>query len=334
MRRYWSWCAILMMVMALFTMEGCVGCTKVEPGFEGILVNNYGSQKGVEDFPVQTGRVWYNPLTTDVYKFPTFMQRYIWTASEDEGSPTNESISFNSSEGATINTDVAIAIAAKPGRSPYIFMKYRKSMEEIVDGFVRDKVRAHMNAMGSTMKAVDVFGSKKQEFTNEVNRLAQTDPSLSEDFAIDSVNFISDFRVNDSVQSSINAVLSAAQLAIQAETKVKQATAEADQAIQKARGESESRIKNAEGEAKSIEMKATADKFAKIASAEGDAQSIGLRATAQASANKTIKESLTPDIMKWQTILRWNGKVPMFTSGIDGTTPFVSIPASTEFQNW
>lgn len=34
-----------------------VGCTRIPPGYVGIKVNMYGSQKGVADFPLQTGRV-------------------------------------------------------------------------------------------------------------------------------------------------------------------------------------------------------------------------------------------------------------------------------------
>jgi hypothetical protein len=38
------------------------GCAKtIPPGHVGIVVNQYGSQKGVADFPLKTGRVWYNP---------------------------------------------------------------------------------------------------------------------------------------------------------------------------------------------------------------------------------------------------------------------------------
>ncbi len=33
------------------------GCTKVEPGFVGIKVKLYGRQRGVQDYPIVTGRV-------------------------------------------------------------------------------------------------------------------------------------------------------------------------------------------------------------------------------------------------------------------------------------
>lgn len=34
---------------------------RIDAGSEGILVNLYGSDKGVDDVSLVTGRVWYNP---------------------------------------------------------------------------------------------------------------------------------------------------------------------------------------------------------------------------------------------------------------------------------
>ena len=55
----------------------------VEPGYEGIKVHMVGSDRGVDyEHPIVTGRVFYNPVTYNIYKFPTFVQRVIWRAPE------------------------------------------------------------------------------------------------------------------------------------------------------------------------------------------------------------------------------------------------------------
>ena len=47
------------------------GCAKtIPPGHVGIVVNQYGSQKGVADFPLKTGRVWYNPVERNRVRLP------------------------------------------------------------------------------------------------------------------------------------------------------------------------------------------------------------------------------------------------------------------------
>ena len=38
---------------------------RIDAGSEGILVNLYGSDKGVDDVSLVTGRVWYNPFTEE-----------------------------------------------------------------------------------------------------------------------------------------------------------------------------------------------------------------------------------------------------------------------------
>lgn len=43
-------------------------------GCEGILVNLYGSERGVDDVSMVTRRVFYNPATQEVYEYPTYVQ--------------------------------------------------------------------------------------------------------------------------------------------------------------------------------------------------------------------------------------------------------------------
>ena len=48
-------------------------CNRIDAGYEGIKVNLYGSNKGVDDVALVTGMVWFNPFTTSVYEYPTFV---------------------------------------------------------------------------------------------------------------------------------------------------------------------------------------------------------------------------------------------------------------------
>lgn len=66
-----------------FGTSGCVG--KVEPGYAGIQVNSWGTARGAQDLPITTGGYTYNPFTTTVYDYPTFVQTAVWTKSATEG---------------------------------------------------------------------------------------------------------------------------------------------------------------------------------------------------------------------------------------------------------
>jgi regulator of protease activity HflC (stomatin/prohibitin superfamily) len=264
-----------------------VGCDRVEPGYVGIKVNQWGSQKGVNDFPIVTGGVIYNPFTEDIYKFPTFMQNAVWTKDSTDGSRGDDSVTFNSIEGAVINADIALAYTFVSDKVPQIFVEFRQEPSVITHGFMRNEINNAFNRIASTMKASDIFGEKKQNLLDSVKSVLNE--QLGErGFKFELISFHGGLRVDNSVQSRINAVLEASQRAIEAETKVKQSKAEADQAIEKARGEKESNI----------------------AKAEGEARSISLKAEAQAKANLILSQSLTPALVQYEALQRWSGTLP------------------------
>lgn len=282
---------VIGMIVFILFFFALNGCTKVEPGYVGIKVNQYGSQKGVEDFPLLTGRVWYNLFTEDVYKFPTFLQNIVWTKNPNEGSPNDDSITFNSIEGAPINVDIALSYGFEAEKVPSLFVEFRKDAEHITNVYMRSQVRDAFSRIASQMKVTDIFGAKKQELLVNVKKDLQANLG-PKGFRFDMVSFVGSLRPDDKVQASINSVIEATQRAIEAENKVRQSVAEADQ---------------------------------RIATAEGEAQSILKVAKAQAEANKVVAASLTPELVQWQAIQRWNGTLPQVTGG--GGVPLIQIPS-------
>lgn len=152
----------LMLLLVVCSGLMASACTKVEPGYVGIKVNQYGSQRGVEDFPILTGRVNYNIFTEDVYKFPTFLQNVVWTRDRHEGSPDDESITFNSVEGAVVNADIALSYAFVAEKVPTLFVEFRKDPDHITDVYMRSKVRDYFSRNASTMKVTEIFGEKSK----------------------------------------------------------------------------------------------------------------------------------------------------------------------------
>src|SRR5579872_6162086 len=94
--------------LALFIGIAVLGCqttTRVDAGHVGIRVKLAGSDRGIQDMPVVTGWVFYNPLTEQIVLFPTSVQNVVWSVSAHEGKPFDESLTFSSSEGVNINSD-------------------------------------------------------------------------------------------------------------------------------------------------------------------------------------------------------------------------------------
>lgn len=271
---------------------GCqsTGCTYVEPGYAGIKVNMYGNQKGVEDFPVQTGRVWYNPWTEDIYTYPTFMQNIAWTDDREQNEGMNQAITFNSMEGAQITANIGMSYTMDAAKVPNNFIKFRRPIEEITATYLRTKVRDAFNRTGGGFKAVEIFGERKQELLDGVKKVL--DDELADDgFQIDTVSFIGSPVAEARVMESINQVITATQQAIQAENKVRQVEAEAKQ---------------------------------KIAEAEGEALSILRVAQSQAEANLKLSESITPALIQYRMLEKWDGVAPRVMGGDSGL--LLSLP--------
>lgn len=273
----------------LLLLSCACGCTTVEPGYLGLRVNMYGAQRGVDQIPIVTGRVFYNPITENVYEYPIFIQRVEYAAKGRNG---DESITFNTVEGASINADIAVALGFVDTQVPHIFAEFRKDADVLVTGYVHDQIRTAFNEVASRMKAMDILGDQKTQFLAEVQKEAKGRLE-SKGFKVDQISIISEFRLDERVRQSINAVLQAKQAALQAEAAVVQAQAEAQQ---------------------------------RIAQADGEAQSLLKVAQAQAEANELLNKSLTTQLIQNKAIEKWNGTLPTYSGG--GAVPFINVSPS------
>ncbi len=70
-------------------------------------------------------------------------------------------------------------------------------------------------------------------------------------------------------------------------------------------------------------LKAETEKQTAITNAEAEAETIRIKAEAEAKANETLNASLTPNVLEYNKIEKWNGELPKVTGSDTGT--FVSI---------
>jgi regulator of protease activity HflC (stomatin/prohibitin superfamily) len=214
-------------------------CYKVVmPGYVGIVVKQSGSDRGVQDFPVRSGRVWYNPLNEVVLTYPVFVQRAIWSSSTQEGQPINDEISFQSAEGLRFTADVNASYQLTVTNVPQFYVRFRNDdLNAFTHGFFRDAVRNAFR-ISTSYRAEEINGARQTELIDRVTE--QLRVSLRP-YGVDvlQVGFATPPRPPESVKEAIESKIAATQLAERAENEKRQAIAEAAKAVEIARGQAE-----------------------------------------------------------------------------------------------
>lgn len=280
----------------------CTGCATawVDSGHVGVRVTGSGSNKGIDPKPLGVGRVYYNPIYESIYEFPTFEQNVIWAQKGNEKFG-DESITLSTAQGQTLNVDVALTYDIEDEKVPQMFALLRKDVDQITHQWLRGHVREVLNEQSRKADTMEMLGSGATKVLDDALTELNT---ITKDYGITvkMLTFANAPRPDPGIQTSINETLKAKQLAIQAENKIAQSKAEADQKIEDARGRAESVIIEAEAELKAAKLKA--------------------------SGNEVLSKSVTPELIQYQTALKWDGHLPQFTGG--GAIPYINLDTKSK----
>lgn len=254
-------------------------CERIDAGHVGVKVNLYGDNKGVSDVTEVTGMVFYNPITHSIHEFPTYIQH-------KEYSGENAFI-VNSKDGSEFRISPIVNYSVKREKVPQIFSKYRRSLGEIEDGFLKTNIYDAFRMTANYYTAEELI-SNRQLFETKV-RQTLDESLLPEGFVINQLtsNLVYPETFKRAIESKNNAV----QGALMAENKVKQAEAEAK---------------------------------IKVATAQGNAEAMLTAAKAEAEANSLKQKTITPMLLQLEWINKWDGKLPQTMLG-DKTNAMIGI---------
>ena len=242
-------------------------CERIDAGHVGVKVNQYGDNKGVSDVVEVTGMVFFNPITHSIYEFPTFIQHKEYTG--------ENSFVVNSKDGSEFHVSPIINYSVQREKVPQIFAKYRRSLDQIEEGFLKTAVFDAFR-LATNVYTADELISNRQKFEIEVRRILDGELG-KEGFII--TQFTSNLLYPETFKKAIEAKNNAVQGALMAENKVKQAEAEAK---------------------------------IKVATAQGNAQAMLTSAKAEAEANSLKQKTITPMLLQLEWINKWDGKLPVY----------------------
>ncbi|MEQ8192278.1 MAG: prohibitin family protein [Candidatus Eremiobacterota bacterium] len=262
----------------------------VPPGHVGVLIYKIppaGNTKGIADVSLNPGYGMRNFITQDVIVYPVYMQTIVLCKGQVEGSHQNDEINVNSTEGQPISCDVSLAFELNPQKVPELYVAFRQPIENITHGFVKQTVRQAMQEVVGTTRIEDFIGKEKASVVMRIQKVIQD--RLNEYGFVVKQFTINEIRAPKTIMEAIEQKNAAVQEALKAQNELQRKKFEAQQ---------------------------------KVLEAEGEASAILTKSRAQAEANKLISQSITPALIKYESIKKWNGVLPQVSGG---ATPFIDM---------
>lgn len=203
----------------------------------------------------------------------------------------NDKFTFQTSEGLQVSSEMGITYHLEPNNIHQLFSRYRRGMEEITHLFIRNNLRDYINKFASKMKIEDLIGPQKEEFFKNVQQSVQKELNHM-GFIITHLYIIGQLDVPSNVRDALNNKIEATQRAQQRENE----------------------LREAEAQAKKV-----------IAETEGFAKSKIIKAKAEAEANNLLSKSITKELLEWNSINKWDGKMPYALAG-QGMPFMINLP--------
>ena len=290
--------ALIAIIAFILLFAVNISWRNIRPGYVGIVFDKL--NHNVTTRQLEPGWAFINPLSQAIREYPVTIQTYSMVQNSTEGQTTgDDSIKIQSNEGQQLNLDVVIQFQVIKEEAASLYQDWGGAeLRQIQDGVVRQYTRSQVPVIASKYSWEDIAANKRAAIVDEIAG------TLSKEFKTRHLSLVSfgirEVHLPASLQNSLNLKIQAQQAAEQQRYQLKQAQVKAEQDVAEATG------------------KANAMK----AQAEGEAQATLTRAVAQAEANQKLSQSLTSELIRYQGIQRWDGRLPLFSGG---ATPLVDV---------
>ncbi len=232
----WIKFAIIFAIVLVVVPSALIRCTRVDSSEVGVKFNKLSlTEQGTLDATAVTGYVFFCPITTDVFKYETYVQRVDY-----------EPFTVTTRDAAIFTMDPTMAYFLNRSKAVDVFFKYRRPLRDIEDGYMRTVIydAYRITANGYTS---DELMANRAKFEAEVRQMLDSTLTV-EGFTV--TEFTSQITPPESLRQMIEAKNAAVQAALKAENEVKEAEANAKIAVAKA-----------EGEARAMKIKADAEAY-------------------------------------------------------------------------
>ncbi|SFH40305.1 SPFH domain / Band 7 family protein [Pedobacter insulae] len=212
----------------------------IDAGNVGIKINLYGTNRGVDNITIVTGRVWYNTWTTKIIEFPTFTQ-----------SVDYDPFVVTTKDAAEFKVDPKLNYHVNPAMVPQIYRQYRKTLTEIEQQFMRNSIYDAYRIVANSFSSDSVM-SNREKFEDRIQTVLIS--KLGKDgFIYDQLT--SAITPPESLRQMIDEKNASIQARLKAENQAKQADAEAKVKVATATGEAQALLVRAKSEAEANRLR-------------------------------------------------------------------------------
>jgi regulator of protease activity HflC (stomatin/prohibitin superfamily) len=262
----------------IFLIILIANCTTIiEPGYKGVIFSlNGGLKKNVLDQGMRFHWPWER-----VTQYPVSTETVYLTKNPHEETTLDESINVNTSDGKSVNVDVVYSYHMESTKLSHIFTKFRRQeAPQIQASYMKTQIKTVMQAITTKYSVLGVYSEYRQEVTKEIEKnlgnILKKDGIILENFSL------SDVRIDANTLKTIQAIADA---------------------------------QNRQEYLKREEANKKQEVINNKIEAEGKKQVAIIQAQGQAEANRSLERSLTPPIVQYEWIKKWDGKMPTVQGG-------------------
>lgn len=257
------------LLFILATIVAFTSCTTVDTNEIGIKYYKWSANENLKGGVVGTTRgfTFFNPFTQRISKYQTSVQDL-----------TYEPFSVNANGGSEFIVTPMITYNIDAEKAIDIFVKYRKPLKEIEQGFIKNCVIESFKIVANRYSPDDLT-TKQEAYYNDVKERLNITMGV-EGFIINQI--APDITPPESLKNAITAKEEAVQKSLQLQNEIEQEKAKAEKRIIEATGIADALRKEADGEA---------------------------------YYNERVARSLTPVLVQQYAIEKWDGKLPIMSSG-------------------
>ncbi|HEX4084264.1 MAG TPA: prohibitin family protein [Chthoniobacteraceae bacterium] len=291
--------AVVLLALLVITFSAW---RSIRPGYVGIVFDK--ANHRVTTGALNPGWAFINPFSEAIQEYPVTIQTYSMVQAEGEGSrPGDDSIKIQSDEGQQINLDVVIQYQVEQDQAAALYTDWGGApIETVEDSVVRQYTRSQVPVVCAQYGWEEITSTKRGDIVQQITDV------LTKEFERRHLNLVSfgirEVHLPEALQQALAQKIQAQQASEQQKYLLAQAEVKAQQDVAQATGQAN----------------------AVKAQAEGDAQATLTKAKAQAAANDLLSKSITPALIQYEQLQRWDGRLPMFTNGASsGVMPLIDV---------